>query len=44
MECLKMKMKMILKERRDLAVIVPKTPIKLIEFVLGSSKAFKSKN
>jgi hypothetical protein len=41
---MKMKMKRILKKRRDLAVTVPKTPIKAIEFVLGSSKAFKSKN
>ena len=41
---MKMKMKRILKERRDLDVTVPKTPIKVIEFVLGSSKAIKSKN
>ena len=37
-----MKMKRISKERRDLAVTVPKTPIKMIEFVLGSSKAISS--
>jgi hypothetical protein len=37
-------MKSISKVRRDLAVTVPKTPIKVIEFVLGSSIAFKSKN
>jgi hypothetical protein len=42
LECLKMKR--ISKERRDLAVTVPKTPIKVIEFVLASSKAIKSKN
>jgi hypothetical protein len=41
---MKMKMKRISKERRDLAVTIPKIPIKVIDFVLGSSNAFKSKN
>ena len=31
-------MKSISKERRDLAVTVPKTPIKVIDFIRGSSK------
>ena len=36
-------MKRISKERRDVALTIPKIPIKMIDFVLGSSKAIKSR-
>ena len=40
---MKMKMKRISKEGGELAVTIPKAPIKMIDFIRGYSKAIKSK-